>query len=62
MSPNLWSANLQILGIDYVALGHIHRYQDRNEGASPPVIYSGSIECVSFKEWDTPKGFVIVVP
>lgn len=47
-------------GIDYVALGHIHRYQDRNDGASPPVVYSGSIECVSFKEWDTPKGFVLV--
>ena len=46
--------------IDYIALGHIHRYQNRNENASPPVIYSGSIECVSFKEWDTDKGFVIV--
>ena len=46
--------------IDYIALGHIHRYQDRNEGNQPPVVYSGSIECVSFKEWDTDKGFVIV--
>ena len=46
--------------IDYIALGHIHRYQDVHEGNHPPVIYSGSIECVTFKEWDTPKGFVLV--
>ena len=46
--------------IDYIALGHIHRHQDRNKGNHPPVVYSGSIECVSFKEWDTDKGFVLV--
>ncbi|MDZ4698984.1 MAG: exonuclease SbcCD subunit D [Rhodothermales bacterium] len=46
--------------IDYVALGHIHRFQDRNEGHTPPVVYCGSIECISFKEWDQPKGFVLV--
>ena len=46
--------------IDYVALGHIHRYQDRHEGEHPPIVYSGSIEYVSFKEWDHEKGFVIV--
>ena len=58
--PKFMVSQMAKPGIDYVALGHIHRYQDRNAGASPPVIYSGSIECVSFKEWDTPKGFVIV--
>ena len=58
--PKFMVSQLAKPGIDYVALGHIHRYQDRNAGAKPPVIYSGSIECVSFKEWDTPKGFVIV--
>ena len=31
---------------DYVALGHIHRYQDLNPGAHPPVVYPGSIERV----------------
>ena len=46
--------------IDYIALGHIHRFQDRHNGTHPPIVYSGSIECVSFKEWDSPKGFVIV--
>lgn len=58
--PKFMVSQLAKAGIDYVALGHIHRYQDRNDGASPPVVYSGSIECVSFKEWDTPKGFVLV--
>ncbi len=50
---------------DYVALGHIHRYQDRNReaferGAGPPVVYSSSIERISFKEHDDRKGFVLV--
>jgi exonuclease SbcD len=52
-------------GIDYVALGHIHRFQDRNaeafeRGEGPPVIYSSSIERISFKEHDARKGFVLV--
>lgn len=46
--------------IDYVALGHIHRFQDRNEGHHPPVVYSSSIERISYKEKDDQKGFVIV--
>ena len=58
--PKFMVSQLAKPGIDYVALGHIHRHQDRNKGNTPPVVYSGSIECVSFKEWDTPKGFVIV--
>ncbi len=45
--------------IDYVALGHIHHHQNRNEDV-PPVVYAGSIERVSFKEWDERKGFVLV--
>ena len=50
---------------DYVALGHIHRYQDRNRdaferGEGPPVVYSSSIERISFKEYDDRKGFVLV--
>ncbi len=48
----------------YVALGHIHKHQDLNEGAvergEPPVVYSGSIERITFSEEKDPKGFVIV--
>ena len=44
---------------DYVALGHIHRFQDLNEGGQPPVVYAGSIERVDFGELQEEKGFVI---
>jgi exonuclease SbcD len=45
--------------LDYVALGHIHKAQDLNENAQPPVIYPGSIERVDFGEVDDDKFFVI---
>ncbi|MDK1080430.1 MAG: exonuclease SbcCD subunit D [Anaerolineae bacterium] len=45
--------------LDYVALGHIHKPQDLNEGAHPPVIYPGSIERVDFGEAADKKYFVI---
>lgn len=45
--------------LDYVALGHIHKHQDLNPGAHPPVIYPGSIERVDFGEAADDKGFVI---
>ncbi len=43
----------------YVALGHIHKAQDLNEGHQPPVIYPGSIERVDFGEAHEDKFFVI---
>lgn len=43
----------------YVALGHIHRFQDLNEGEDPPVVYSGSIERIDFSEEKEKKGFVM---
>lgn len=45
--------------LDYVALGHIHKAQDLNENAHPPVIYPGSIERVDFGEAGDDKYFVI---
>jgi exonuclease SbcD len=43
--------------LDYVALGHIHKHQSLNEGAYPPVVYSGSLERTDFGEEGQPKGF-----
>ncbi len=45
--------------LDYVALGHIHKAQNLNEGNHPPVIYSGSIERVDFGEAKDDKFFVV---
>lgn len=45
--------------LDYVALGHIHKSQNLNPDAHPPVIYPGSIERVDFGEAQDPKGFYI---
>ena len=45
--------------LDYVALGHIHKAQNLNEGRQPPVIYPGSIERVDFGEAEDDKFFVI---
>jgi len=45
--------------LDYVALGHIHKPQNLNEGAHPPVIYPGSIERIDFGEARDDKFFVI---
>ena len=45
--------------LDYVALGHIHKPQNLNEGSHPPVIYPGSIERVDFGEAEDDRYFVI---
>lgn len=45
--------------LDYVAMGHIHKPQDLNEGAHPPVVYPGSIERVDFGEAADDRYFVI---
>ncbi len=44
---------------NYVAMGHIHKPQDVNEGSQPPVIYPGSIERVDFGEAQEERYFVI---
>lgn len=45
-------------GIDYVALGHIHRHQSLGE--HPPLVYPGSIERIDFGEYAEDKGCVLV--
>lgn len=45
--------------LDYVALGHIHKPQNLNEGGHPPVIYPGSIERVDFGEAGDKKYFIL---
>jgi exonuclease SbcD len=45
--------------LDYVALGHIHKPQDLNQGGHHPVIYPGSIERVDFGEVDDDKFYII---
>ena len=68
MAPSAWSCwgrtwCCRLAGarprLDYVALGHIHKAQDLNEGAQPPVIYPGSIERVDFGEAADDRFFVI---
>lgn len=44
---------------DYVALGHIHRFQDLNPHGQPHVVYSGSPDRIDFGEREEEKGFVI---
>ncbi len=45
--------------LSYVAMGHIHKPQDFNEGHQPPVVYPGSIERVDFGEIKEDRFFVI---
>lgn len=45
--------------LNYVALGHIHKYQVLNP-QNPPVVYAGSPERIDFGEEKEEKGFVLV--
>ena len=58
--PTFMPSQLAIEPFDYVALGHLHRYQDLNKNGYPSVVYSGSIERVDFGERKEPKGFCVV--
>jgi DNA repair protein SbcD/Mre11 len=44
----------------YVAMGHVHKHQELNDGAQPPIVYSGSLERIDFSEEKEAKGFVWV--
>jgi exonuclease SbcD len=57
--PTVPRAELAKPVLNYVALGHIHKFQNLNENSNPPIVYSGSIERIDFTEEREKKGFVI---
>ncbi|MCL4361377.1 exonuclease SbcCD subunit D [Candidatus Dependentiae bacterium] len=58
--PVFLPSELAIEPFDYVALGHLHRYQNLNAKGYPAVVYSGSIERIDFGERKEEKGFCFV--
>jgi exonuclease SbcD len=57
--PVFLPSQLAIAPFDYVALGHLHRYQNLNAKGAP-IVYPGSIERVDFGERKEEKGFCSV--
>jgi exonuclease SbcD len=45
--------------LDYVAMGHIHKPQDLNQGQHPPIIYPGSIERIDFGEAKDERYYIV---
>lgn len=58
--PTLLPSQLAIEPFDYVALGHLHRYQNLNPNGYPAIVYAGSIERIDFGERNEDKGFCLV--
>jgi exonuclease SbcD len=58
--PILFPSDLAIAPFDYVALGHLHRYQNLNPRGYPAIVYSGSIDRIDFGERKEEKGFCVV--
>jgi len=55
--PILLPSQLAIKPFDYIALGHLHRFQNLNENGEIPIVYSGSIDRIDFGERKEDKGF-----
>ncbi|MDD5014172.1 MAG: exonuclease SbcCD subunit D [Atribacterota bacterium] len=58
--PVFFTQSLAQKEFDYVALGHIHKFQDLNLDNYPPVVYPGSIERINFGEEKEDKGVCLV--
>ena len=58
--PKFHVGTLANAKFDYVALGHVHKFQDLNKNQQPPVVYSGSMDRINFGEEKDVKGFCIV--
>jgi len=58
--PTILTSVLANPAFDYVALGHVHKFQDLNPSGEPHVIYPGSVERVDFGEEHEACGFCIV--
>ncbi len=58
--PLFMPSNLARQEFDYVALGHLHRYQNLNQNGYPALVYSGSLERIDFGERKEEKGFCLV--
>ncbi|HTM06176.1 MAG TPA: exonuclease subunit SbcD [Patescibacteria group bacterium] len=58
--PILLPSQLAIEPFDYVALGHLHRFQQLNVTTYPPIVYAGSVERIDFGERKEEKGFCMV--
>ena len=58
--PVLLPSQLAVKPFDYVALGHLHRYQNLNSNGYPSVVYSGSVDRIDFGERKEDKGFCSV--
>lgn len=59
--PVFLPSQLAIEPFDYVALGHLHRHQNVNQGGHPAIVYAGSIERIDFGERKENKGFCRVM-
>ena len=57
--PQVPVSEVALSPFDYVAMGHVHKPQEMNRGAQPPVVYSGSIDRIDFGERAENKGFVL---
>ncbi|MFH1831686.1 MAG: exonuclease subunit SbcD [bacterium] len=55
--PVFLPSQLALSPFDYVALGHLHRYQNLNTNGTIPLIYSGSLERIDFGERKEEKGY-----